>query len=116
MREQDQYPQNQYDIDLSITCPRRHSELVLDDTTAAECLIEELSGLALNTLFDTVWIKNVDVTVAPEREAQFTIVLRAQGIEPLHQASNLEMLIEDKLTCALAELFDSLHVERCAVA
>jgi hypothetical protein len=110
MREQDQY-----DIDLSITCPRRHSELVLDDIATTECVIEELSALALNTLFDTVWIKNVDVTVAPEREAPFTIVLRAQGIEPLSKAKNLDMLIEDKLTCALSELFDALHVEHCAV-
>ena len=110
MREQDHY-----DIDLSITCPRRHSELVLDDIPTTECVIEELSSLALNTLFDTVWIKTVDVTITPEREAPFTIVLRAQGIDPLNKASNMDVLIEDKLTCALAELFDMLHVEHCAV-
>lgn len=110
MREQDQY-----DIDLSITCPRRHSELVLDDVTTTECVIEELSALALTTLFDTVLINNVAVTVAPERGAPFTIVVRAQGIDPLSNAKNLAVLIEDKLTCALTELFDTLHVEHCAV-
>lgn len=115
MLEQETYTQNQYDIDLSITCPRRHSELILDDITSTECLIEELSALALNTLFDTVWIKNVEVTGTPEREAPFTIVLRAQGIDPLRRARNLDMLIEDKLTCALSELFDALHVEHCAI-
>ena len=107
--------QNQYDIDLSLTCPKRHSELMLNDISATECLIEELSALALTSLFDTVWIKNVDVTVAPGREAPVTIALLAQGITPLRQASNMDVLIEDKLTCVLAELFDSLHVERCAV-
>ncbi len=115
MREQEQRIQQQYDIDLSFTCPRQHSELILDDITSTECLIEELSALALNTLFDTVWIKNVEVTGAPEREAPFTIVLRAQGIDPLLQTRHLDMLVEDKLTCALSELFDTMHVEHCAI-
>ena len=115
MRKQEQSLQQYYDIDMSLTCPRRHSELDLEDTTVAECLIEELSGLALNTLFDTVWIKNVEITRKAEHETPFTIVLRAQGIDPLRPANNLDMLIEDKLTCALAELFDTMHVEHCAI-
>lgn len=108
--------QHQYNIDFSITCPKRHSELMLNDLTTSECLIEELSAFALTTLFEQVWIKNVEVSVAPGRETPVKIALLAQGITPLLADNDMDMLIEDKLTCALAELFDTLHVEHCAVA
>ncbi|HEX7736262.1 MAG TPA: hypothetical protein VF458_15525 [Ktedonobacteraceae bacterium] len=101
--------QHQHNIEFSITCPKRHSELMLNDIPASECLIEELSGLALITLFDSVWIKNVEITVTPGPEAPVTIALLAQGTTPLVQASNMDLLIEDKLTCTLAELFDTLQ-------
>ncbi|HEY0755520.1 MAG TPA: hypothetical protein VGD98_16300 [Ktedonobacteraceae bacterium] len=107
--------QQQYTIDFSITCPKHHSELMLHDVSASECLIEELSAFALLTLFDTVWIKNVELSVAQQHEAFVTVALLAQGTQPLVKAHNMDMLIEDKLTCTLAELFDSVHVERCAV-
>lgn len=110
MREQDQYI-----IDMLINCPKGHCEVMPNDVSSTECLVEELSAQVLTTFFDTVLIDDVSVKFTARDEAPIAITLRAQGIEPLYTGKNLDITIEEKLTCALAEIFSALHVERCTV-
>ncbi len=102
-------------IDVLINCPEGRNELPADDVRSAECLVEELSGLALLPLFETVWIDDVTITFPAQRGKPVSIALRAQGFEPLYQVENMDCLVEERVTGALAELFDTLSVERCAL-
>lgn len=115
MYKQDRQVRNRYTIDLSITCPNGHSEIMLDNLTQAECQLEDLFAQGLLLFFDAVQIDDVSIARDSERGWPVTITLRAQGFGPLLPTHNLDLLIEEKLTCALSELFDSLRVERCAV-
>lgn len=115
MYKQDQELQNRYTIDLSITCPHGRSEIILDDLTRAECELENLFAQGLLPFFDMVQIDDVTITRGTGYKAPITITLRAQGFDPLLPTQHLDLAIEEKLTCALSELFDSLHVEQCAV-
>ena len=81
MNEQDQCSQDHYRIDLSIRCPKRRCEVLLDDLTTAESLVEELFAQVLTTFFETVFIDDVTLKLSPEREIPITITLRAQGFE-----------------------------------
>lgn len=105
MSKKDQSSQNQYPIDLSINCPKRRCEAIIDDITTTVCLVEEILAQTLTTLFDTVLIDDVSVQFAPGYNAPITIGLRAQGIELLRNIKNLDSVIEDKLLCALTEVF-----------
>jgi hypothetical protein len=115
MYKQNQTIQDTYTIDLAINCPKRRCEVMLDDVTTAECLVEDLCSQTLISLFDTVLMDEVSITFNESREAPISIVLRAQGIEPLRSTQNLDIIIEEKLTCALTEIFDTLHVEHCTM-
>lgn len=102
---QDRDNQDQYPIDLSINCPKRHSEAIIEDIPTTVCLVEELLAQALTTFFDVVLIDDVSVRFTPGREVPITIGLHAQGIELLRNIKNLDSVIEDKLICALTEIF-----------
>lgn len=115
MYEQNRFIQDSYTIDLAINCPKRRCEVMLDNMTTAECLVEDLCSQALTSLFDTVLIDDVSIKFNEDREVPISIALRAQGIEPLRTTQNLDIIIEEKLTCALAEIFDTLHVEHCTM-
>lgn len=107
--------QSQYDIDLLFNCYQGYCELVPEDVNMAEFIVEEVSAQALVGLFDTVCMGDVRIMFPAESEAPIVIGVRAQGIEPLSNASDMDLLVEDRLTCALLELFEQLDVERCCV-
>lgn len=106
---------DRYAIDLLVRCSKRYCEVLPEDVTMAECVVEELSYRVLATFFDVVFIDNVTVTFPPDRDAPITISLQAQGFDPLLVLEHLDCTIEEKLSCALVELFDSLNVERFAL-
>ncbi|HVU69525.1 MAG TPA: hypothetical protein VHD63_20490 [Ktedonobacteraceae bacterium] len=115
MQRHTQKSQHHYAIDLSIICPNGHSEIILDNRITAECQLEDILAQRLTTFFDTVQVDEVSIQRGTGPNAPITITLRAQGFEPLIRTPHLDLVIEEKLTCALSEFFDSLHVERCAV-
>jgi hypothetical protein len=104
-----------HSIDFRIRCSDRCCEVLPDDTTLAECVVEELFYRVLSTFFDVVIIDEVSITFPPQ-DSTITLLLRAQGYDPfpLPALANLDCMIEDRLSCALVELFGSLHVESFA--
>lgn len=106
---------DQCSIDLLVHCARRYCEVLTDDVIMAECVVEDLFARVLATLFEVVCIEDVSVAFPAHHAEPITISLRAQGLEPSPALEHLDCTIEEKLTCALAELFDSLNVERFAV-
>jgi len=114
--QQERLLQTAWTIDLAITCPGRRCEILLNDISSAECLVEDMcSQVLIADIFGAVQIDEVSITLGANRQAPMTIILRAQGFDALHATANLDLLVEEKLTRALAEIFEALHVERCAV-
>lgn len=109
-----------HDIDVRIRCPNRYCEVLPEDVTLAEFLLEELFYRVLAAFFDVVCIEDVTLALWPAslgQSASITIVLRAQGYDllPPLPAGNLGHAIEERLLQALVELFGSLSVERFAL-
>ena len=114
-KEEAMHNRDQYSIDLLVRCPRRYCEVLSDDVIMAECVVEDLFAQVLATLFEVVCINDVSVAFPANHAEPITISLRAQGFEPAPALEHPDCTIEEKLTCALAELFDSLNVERFAL-
>ena len=111
-----------HDIAMLIRCPARRCEIHPGDLALAECLVEELVSNVLSMLFQVVVIENVSLILPstrphPDPDAPIKLSLHAQGYDPLPGAPErlLDYIIEERLSCALIELFGSLHVERFAV-
>lgn len=109
-----------HDIAMLIQCPERRCEIQPGERALTECLIEELISCVLSTLFQVVLIEDVSLVLPAtpvHQETQITLSLHALGYEPLSTiAPNLfDYVVEDRLSCALIELFGSLHVQRFAV-
>lgn len=111
------YNRNGYGINLCITAPADRTEVILSATDVVESVVESLISLILLDFFEKVIIDEVSVTYPTEHEIPVTMALRAQGIEPLRKADNLDILVEERITSALSELFGSfLQVGRSIVA
>lgn len=109
-----------HDIAMLIQCPERWCEIQPGERVLAECLIEELISSVLSTLFQIVLIEDVSLSLSAtpmHQETPVTLSLHALGYEPISTvAPNLfDYVIEERLSCALIELFGSLHVQRFAV-
>lgn len=107
-------------IDVLFQSPDRFCEVWSGDIPTGECAVEEMASLALLTIFDTVLIEDVSVTFPPAHarpDSPIAIAIRAQGCDPLPMVdlAHLDCAIEDRLACAMVELFGSLNVERCTV-
>lgn len=108
------------EIDVLFHCGNRFCEIPSDDVSAAEAAVEEMTSLALITIFDSIKVHGVSVTFLPAgacAEATIEIAIRARGIDPLPMVdcTSLDCVVEDRLSCALVEFFGMLNVERCAV-
>ena len=102
--QQDRLLQTAWTIDLAITCPGRRCEILLNDISSAECLVEDMcSQVLIDDIFAVVQIDEVSITLGANRQAPMTIILRAQGFEALHTTANLDLLVEEKLSRALAQ-------------
>lgn len=111
-----------HDIAMLIRCPARRCEIQPGDLALAECLVEELVSNVLTALFQVVVIEDVSLILPvshthTDPDAPIKLSLHAQGYDPLPKvpARLLDYIIEEHLSCALIELFGSLHVERFAV-
>lgn len=109
-----------HDIDFRVRCADRCCEVLPDEPILAECIVEELLCRVLSTLFEVVLVDDVSLTFPPasaHQDSTIMLALHAQGCNPfpLPTLANLDCMIEDRLSCALVELFGSLHVERFAV-
>ena len=109
-----------YQIDARFHCPNRFCEVCSDDVASTELIVEEFISLALLSLFESVSIENVSVSFALDsahENEQILIAVQAQGYDPLPSTNvaHLDGMIEDRLSCALLELFGLLNVERCAI-
>jgi hypothetical protein len=109
-----------HDIDLLVQCFNRYREVLSDDVTTAECMIEELFAGVLSTFFEFVVIERVALTFWPtsfSSASAITLFLRAQGEQLLLPIAveHLDCAVEERLLCTLGELFGSLNVERFAL-
>lgn len=109
-----------YQIDARFYCPNRFCEVQSDDSASTEAIVEELVSLALLALFENILVEEVSVvfpSASASQDEQILISLQAQGEGPLPdvELACLDGMIEDRLACALLELFGLLDVERCAV-
>lgn len=107
-----------HDIAMLIQCPDSGCEVLAEDLVMAECMVEELVSQVLSTLFQVVLIEHVSLTFSPgsaNQQALITLSLHALGCESLPTMALLAYTIEERLSCALVELFGSLNVERFAV-
>lgn len=109
-----------HEIDFCVRCPDRCCEMLPDNPVLAECIVEDLLCRELSTLFEVVLVDDVSISFPSARSSRdepITLTLRAQGCDPfpLPALTNLDCVIEGRLSCALVELFGSLNVERCAV-
>lgn len=107
-------------ISMLIQYPERWCEVLPDNLATTECLVEELVSLVLSTLFQVVLIEEVTLLFPPSHTQQNELIklsLHAQGGDPLPLISHnhLASIIEERLSCALVELFGSLSVEGFAV-
>jgi hypothetical protein len=108
------------EIEVLFRCENRFCEVSSENVSMAESAVEELAAQALSTIFETVLVGMVSVTFPPAHasaDSPIVISLRAQGINPLPSVdlTPLDCAIEDRLACALVELFGLLNVEQCAV-
>lgn len=107
-------------IDLSFQASVRYCELLLEEITRDERVVEDLSSRTLATLFETVYIDDVSLSVPSlqeQHDAQLTISIRACGHDPLPEVAlkYLDFIIEERLAIALAELFSEVSVVEVAV-
>lgn len=106
-----------HDIDLLARCSKHYCEVLPDDISMAECMVEDLFGRVLSQFFEVVLIGSVSLSFGSARDTQsspLAITLRAQGYDPL-SAQNCDYLgyaIQEQLSGALSELFGSFCVER----
>ncbi len=109
-----------HDIAMTVQCPDRWCEILPNDLTIAEYLVEELVAHVLSTLFQVVLIEDISLISLPvpvHQGALITLSLHALGGDPLPPVVRdlFDCTIEERLSCALVEIFGSLHVERFAV-
>ncbi|HEU5378124.1 MAG TPA: hypothetical protein VFV38_22095 [Ktedonobacteraceae bacterium] len=108
------------DIAMLIRCPDRCCELLSDDLVTAECVVENLISQVLSTFFQVVLIEDISLIVpaiSSEHEALLTLSLHALGCDPLPPVDHnrLNYALEERLSCALVELFGPLKVEHFSV-
>ena len=109
------------EINVLFYCIDHLCEVPFDNLTAAECTVEEVVSLTLLTIFGSILVHSVSITVPPApacANAPIAISICAQGQNPYTLTDNLPLdcAIEARLSCAFIELFGTLDVERCAVA
>ena len=72
--QQDRLLQTTWTIDLAITCPGRRCEILLNDISSAECLVEDMcSQVLIDDIFAVVQIDEVSITLGANRQAPMTI-------------------------------------------
>lgn len=108
------------EIDIIFRCGNRFCEIPSNDVSTAESVVEEMSALTLITIFEHVKMQEVSVSfpsASARADDEIVLSIRAQGFNPLPSLdlAHLDCAIEDRLSCALVELFGMLNVERCAV-
>ncbi len=104
------------EIDILLHCANRFCEVPSESVSVAECVVEELTSLTLITLFESIVVHEVALAFS-DAEQQVTISIHAQGHDPLPgvDLAHLDCVLEDRISCALVELFGLLNVDRCAV-
>jgi hypothetical protein len=108
------------EINVLFHCIDRFCEVPLDDSIAAENVVEPLVRLTLRNIFMSINNLNVSITLPSgpvSADAPVAISIHAQGSGPLLPINShfLDCAVEDRLACALLELFGTLDVKRCAV-
>lgn len=112
-----------YTIQIDIRCVNRFCEMVLDDRENAELMIEDLVSCVLVDLLETIFVDEVVITVSSDSrtglqpcsiqillqcpEKRFPLLPQARG--------NLELAVEDAVSCALAELLDIVIVDNVTI-
>jgi hypothetical protein len=109
------------EIQVLFYCIDRLCEILLDKTIVAESTVEELVSMTLLTLFETVIVHDISITLPSVpicAQAPIAISIRAHGYNPLllEDSQPLDCAIEERLSCVLLELFGTLDIEHYAVA
>jgi hypothetical protein len=107
-------------ITMCFRCLDQYCEVLREDVTNAEIIVERLVAGVLSESFDTVVMDDVSIEFPAQGalwDAPITISIRARGDNPLPGVALecLDCTIEGDVACVLVELFGSLHVESLVI-
>ena len=113
-----------YVFDMYLECPDRFSEVLREELDAAELTVEQLVSQILLNYFGMVFIEDVSIHLSSGRSVQRTecfIHIFAQCLDlflPSIEANldEIELVLENNISCVLIELFGAVNVEKVMVS
>jgi hypothetical protein len=112
-----------FSVQMHMQCSDRFLEILPEEVEETELAVEDLVSQVLLQHFETVFVVNISVQFEPGElmgQQVCSIQIHVQcpaGVVPLqpHEVSNMELVLEDHISCALIELFGSVDVESVVV-
>lgn len=113
-----------YVFDMYLECPDRFSEVLREELDAAELTVEHLVSQILLNFFDTVLLEDMSIHLSSGRlgrREQCFIHIYAQCLDlslPSAEINldEIELVLENNISCVLIELFGAVNVEKVIVS
>lgn len=112
-----------YNVQIHIQCVERFSEILLDDKANTEDLFEDLIRHILLEFFVVAIIDRISIHCLPDSAEGLKLFFLqmtarcASATYPLlpEELMDLELLLEDRMSCALLELVGRVDVENVSI-